>query len=463
MPPSAVAAIRYRSSSSAPRPCQDCAETCTPMPEGPAPLVQVGQRHPAGRPRSSRRRPAGSRAGSPSRVVAARAASSVIAIACASATEGSRVPSRMKYQASASARVPGPSRAGPSRSSRVAYRSWMSRRCRAAARACAAWRGWRPSPHADWSHLASSRSRNDAVLYGGPRGRGDGQDHAGVEHVGVVGGGAGAGLDHLVQQHRQVGRAGGPRWTAGPRPARWRPGGPRRRRAGGGCGRLSCGRPGRPCSPAPPAAAGPPFPARQAARVAVNQPAHSRIIRFVFPLPVEPTMTMCRAQRRRVQGEHRVPGVADGADGAADRDRVAAGEQRDGAGGAGQALGGGGLPPPLAGVEGDRRGGHDPAEPGGDGVVPPRPHQPGQRQPGREGDRGQRREHPGQVRGGPAGPSRAPRSGRGRGRPGTPAPGSPRRPATPRRAAASRPRPGTAGPAASPAATPRRTRRRRAR
>ena len=38
-----------------------------------------------------------------------------------------------------------------------------------------------------------------------------------------------------------------------------------------------------------------PFPARAAARVAVNQPAHSRIIRFVFPLPVAPTMTMCRA------------------------------------------------------------------------------------------------------------------------------------------------------------------------
>jgi hypothetical protein len=32
MPPSAVPAIRYRSSSSAPRPCQDCAETCTPIP-----------------------------------------------------------------------------------------------------------------------------------------------------------------------------------------------------------------------------------------------------------------------------------------------------------------------------------------------------------------------------------------------------------------------------------------------
>jgi len=36
----------------------------------------------------------------------------------------------------------------------------------------------------------------------------------------------------------------------------------------------------------------PPFPARDACKVAVNQPAHSRIIRFVFPLPVEPTITM---------------------------------------------------------------------------------------------------------------------------------------------------------------------------
>ncbi len=27
----------------------------------------------------------------------------------------------------------------------------------------------------------------------------------------------------------------------------------------------------------------------------MNQPAHSRIIRLVFPLPVAPTMTMCRA------------------------------------------------------------------------------------------------------------------------------------------------------------------------
>ena len=39
----------------------------------------------------------------------------------------------------------------------------------------------------------------------------------------------------------------------------------------------------------------PPRPARAAASAAVNQPAHSRIIRFVFPLPVEPTTTMCRA------------------------------------------------------------------------------------------------------------------------------------------------------------------------
>ena len=29
--------------------------------------------------------------------------------------------------------------------------------------------------------------------------------------------------------------------------------------------------------------------------MAVNQPAHSRIIKLVFPLPVAPTMAMCRA------------------------------------------------------------------------------------------------------------------------------------------------------------------------
>jgi hypothetical protein len=51
-------------------------------------------------------------------LVAVRAASSVSARAQASAAEGSRVPSRMKYQASASARMPGPSSAWPSRPSR---------------------------------------------------------------------------------------------------------------------------------------------------------------------------------------------------------------------------------------------------------------------------------------------------------------------------------------------------------
>jgi hypothetical protein len=48
----------------------------------------------------------------------------------------------------------------------------------------------------------------------------------------------------------------------------------------------------------------------------VNQPAHSRIIRFVFPLPVAPTTTMCRAHagngtantgRQRCPTERMVP------------------------------------------------------------------------------------------------------------------------------------------------------------
>jgi len=38
-----------------------------------------------------------------------------------------------------------------------------------------------------------------------------------------------------------------------------------------------------------------PFPAKQVSRVALNQPAHNRIIKLVFPDPVAPTMTMCRA------------------------------------------------------------------------------------------------------------------------------------------------------------------------
>jgi hypothetical protein len=37
-----------------------------------------------------------------------------------------------------------------------------------------------------------------------------------------------------------------------------------------------------------------PRPAQAGPSAAVNQPAHSRIIRFVFPRPVAPTMTMCR-------------------------------------------------------------------------------------------------------------------------------------------------------------------------
>lgn len=41
IPPSAVAAIRYRSSSLSPGPCQDWAGTCTPGAEGPAALVEL--------------------------------------------------------------------------------------------------------------------------------------------------------------------------------------------------------------------------------------------------------------------------------------------------------------------------------------------------------------------------------------------------------------------------------------
>ena len=138
--------------------------------EGAAAFVQVGQRHPPGDRGvvigGQQHRPRLRRAG----LTAAWAASSVIAMACASATEGSLVPSRMKYQASASARVPGPSRAGPSRSSSVANRSWISGRCLAAAWTRATSAGWRPSDQAFFSHRASRRSRNPAPLTGGPAG-----------------------------------------------------------------------------------------------------------------------------------------------------------------------------------------------------------------------------------------------------------------------------------------------------
>ncbi len=116
--------------------------------------------------------------------------------------------------------------------------------------------------------------------------------------------------------------------------------------------------------------------------------------------------------RRCGQGEHGVPAVPDGADGAADRDQAATGEQRDGAGGFGQAQGGAGLPVPLAGVEDDRGRGGDAAQAGGDGVDPPRPQHPAQRQAAGQRHRGQQQERPGQrhrgqvapaVRPGPAG------------------------------------------------------------
>jgi hypothetical protein len=127
-------------------------------------------------------------------------------------------------------------------------------------------------------------------------GRGDGQDDAGVEHVGVVGGGAGAGLDHLVQQHGQVLRRQVPYGQAGlVRPDGDAAGAGAVEQAAGAAGLLA-GVPSRPPLQSSTTSSGrPPRPDRQAARVAVNQPAHSRIIRFVLPLPVEPTMTMCRA------------------------------------------------------------------------------------------------------------------------------------------------------------------------
>ena len=196
----------------------------------------------------------------------------------------------------------------------------MSGRCRAAARACSASAGCRPSPHAVCSQLGVEPVQERAGVQRRAARGGDGQGDDGLQHVGVVGGVAGAGVDHLVQQHGQVLGGQVPQGQPGlVRPDR-DPAGARRRRAGGGCVRLCCGRRGRPCSPARPAAAGAPAPPGHACRVAVNQPAHSRIIRFVFPLPVEPTMTMCRAHDAAGQGEHRVPAVADGADGPADRD-----------------------------------------------------------------------------------------------------------------------------------------------
>ena len=107
IPPSAVAADPVPLVIVAPEPLPGLGGDLHPEPEGPAAFIQVGQGHPAGHGRvvvggEQDRAPFGAGA------VAAWATSSVSAMACASATLCSRVPSRMKYQASAPARVPGP-------------------------------------------------------------------------------------------------------------------------------------------------------------------------------------------------------------------------------------------------------------------------------------------------------------------------------------------------------------------
>src|ERR1019366_6914958 len=116
--------------------------------------------------------------------------------------------------------------------------------------------------------------------------------------------------------------------------------------------------------------------------------------------------------------EDRVPAVPDRTDGAADRDPPASGDRGDGAGAGDPPAGRGDLAFPLAGVEGDRSRGQHPAEPGGDGVDPPRPGQRRQPQPGRDRRGGQQQERPGQAQHGQVGPALFPVSGRGqRGRP----------------------------------------------
>ena len=107
-------------------------------------------------------------------------------------------------------------------------------------------------------------------------------------------------------------------------------------------------------------------------------------------------------------GEDGVPAVTDGADGAADRDPAAPREQRNRAGRLGQAPRGADLAFPLAGVEGDRGRRHDPAQPGGDRVGPPRPRQAGQREPGRDRERRQQQERPGEIDRGQVGPAARP-------------------------------------------------------
>ena len=88
--------------------------------------------------------------------------------------------------------------------------------------------------------------------------------------------------------------------------------------------------------------------------VAAYQPAHSRIIRFVFPDPDEPMITEWRAKERAGTVEDGPPLVPDGADDRADHDLAAPGQEGDGAGGGGPAACGADLAAPLPGVELDR-------------------------------------------------------------------------------------------------------------
>ena len=284
------------------------------------------------------------------------------------------------------------------------------------------------------------------------------QHHDGLHDIGVVGGRAGPGVDHLVQQHGQVPRRQVPQGQPGLI-------GPDRDAAGARAVEQAAGAagfdPGVPAAlavqhdqqrpvpfPGPGRGQGGGEPARPQPHHQVRLPAAGRADDDHVP-----------GARGGRDGEHGVPAVADGADGAADRDPPAPAQQRDRAGRGGQAAGGADLPLPLPGVEGDRRGGHDAAQAGGDGVVPPRPRQRGQREPGRDRERGQQHERAGQVHGGQVGPAVLPLLHRGqRDRPPGIPPCRPDGEPRSRPGAAPRPRSGAAAPAASPAATPPRTR-----
>ena len=135
------------------------------------------------------------------------------------------------------------------------------------------------------------------MLAGGPHGRLHGQPHDRLQHVGVVRGAAGAGLDHVGQRGGELARRQRPQRQARlVRPDRRGPRRPRRAAPGGPARRSGASRP-RPCSPARRAAARRPARRRAAAaRVAMN-PAHSRSSRVVFPVPVVPITTWCERSR----------------------------------------------------------------------------------------------------------------------------------------------------------------------